>query len=124
MNVKYFKNLIGITFFLLSTLILNGQTKSILPVSPEAAALAKMVEYPVDLNTGIPNIQVPIYDINIGGMSLPVKLTYHSGGFKINEQATRAGLGWSLSSDLQISRTINGIDDLYPPDQLHVFFLN
>lgn len=83
----------------------------IIPVSPEAAALAKMVNYPVNLNTGIPDINIPFYEIKVGGMSLPITLNYHAGGFRINEQATRAGLGWSLSSDLQITRTVNGLDD-------------
>lgn len=83
----------------------------IIPVSPEAAALAKLVNYPVNLNTGIPDINIPFYEIKVGGMSLPITLNYHAGGFRINEQATRAGLGWSLSSDLQITRTVNGLDD-------------
>lgn len=83
----------------------------IIPVSPEAAALAKMVNYPVNLNTGIPDISIPFYEINVGGMKLPIALQYHAGGFRINEQSTRAGLGWSLSSDLQITRVVNGKDD-------------
>lgn len=81
------------------------------PVSPEAAALAKMVNYPVNLNTGVPDISIPLYTIEAGGMVLPVTLQYHAGGFKINEHSTRTGLGWSLSCDLQITRTINGRDD-------------
>jgi len=84
----------------------------IIPVSPEAAALTKMVNYPVNMNTGIPDINIPLYEINVGGMKLPIALQYHAGGFRINEQATRAGLGWSLSSDLQITRTVNAMDDL------------
>ncbi|SFC79323.1 hypothetical protein SAMN05421747_12721 [Parapedobacter composti] len=83
----------------------------VIPVSPEAAALAKMVNYPINYNTGIPDIRVPFWEINVGGMKLPIELVYHAGGFRINEQATRAGLGWSLSSDLQITRTVNGKDD-------------
>ncbi|MBO9594941.1 MAG: hypothetical protein J7599_18705 [Niabella sp.] len=81
------------------------------PVTPEAAALTKMVNYPVDYNTGVPDIRIPFYEINVGGLKLPVDLVYHAGGFRINEQATRAGLGWSLSNDLQITRTVNGKDD-------------
>ena len=94
-----------------------GQTNNITrehnvtPVTPEAAALAKMVNYPINHNTGIPNISIPLYEIKTGGMVLPIELVYHSSGFKINELAGRAGLGWSLSCDLQITRTIYGEDD-------------
>jgi YD repeat-containing protein len=84
------------------------------PLTPEAASLAKMVNYPINYNTGLPEIKIPLYEIKTGEMSLPIELTYHAGGFKINEQASRSGLGWSLSCDLQITRTINGGDDLNP----------
>lgn len=90
---------------------LLAQPSDLLPVSPEAAALTKMVEYPINMNTGVPDISIPFYEINVGGLKLPITLQYHAGGFRINEQATRTGLGWSLSSDLQITRTIKGLDD-------------
>lgn len=82
-----------------------------LPVTPEAAALAKMVNYPISYNTGVPNINIPFYEISVGNLKLPIQLDYHAGGFKINEKSTRVGLGWSLSCDLQITRSINGLDD-------------
>lgn len=82
------------------------------PVAPEAAALAKMVNYPVNLNTGIPDISVPLYNLKIGEINFPLTLNYHAGGFKTGERATRSGLGWSLSADIQITRTVNGADDL------------
>lgn len=80
--------------------------------TPEAASLAKSINHPVNMNTGIPEISVPLYSVEIGGLVLPVTLNYHAGGFKINELAGRYGLGWSLSCELQITRSINGGDDL------------
>ncbi|TJZ61997.1 hypothetical protein FAZ15_05655 [Sphingobacterium olei] len=95
------------------TKLLIAQPNNIVPVSPEAAALTKMVNYPINLNTGLPDISIPFYEINVGGLKLPIALEYHAGGFKINEQSTRSGMGWSLSSDLQIARTVNGLDDFF-----------
>lgn len=85
--------------------------KEVMPISPEAAALNKVVGYPVNFSTGAPDISVPLYTVESGDLKLPIKLNYHPGGFKINEQSTSVGLGWSLSSDIQISRSINGLDD-------------
>lgn len=85
-----------------------------LPVTPEAAALAKMVNYPINYNTGVPNINIPFYEIQLGSLKLPITLNYHAGGFKINEKSTRTGLGWSLSCDLQITQSVNGTNDLVP----------
>lgn len=90
---------------------LSAQPNKIVPVSPEAAALSKMINYPVNLNTGIPDISIPLHEITAGKLVLPITLQYHAGGFRINERATRSGLGWSLSSDLQITRAVNGLDD-------------
>lgn len=80
--------------------------------TPEAASLAKSINHPVNMNTGVPGISVPLHTIDIGGFTIPITLNYHAGGFKINELAGRYGLGWSLSCELQITRTINGTDDL------------
>lgn len=91
--------------------VLGQERNSIVPVTPEAAALAKMVNYPVNLNTGVPGINIPFYTIKIGGMELPITFEYNASGFKINERSTRVGLGWSLSTDLQITRSVNGLDD-------------
>ncbi|MCD2425924.1 hypothetical protein LQ567_24285 [Niabella pedocola] len=101
-------------FLIVNYFIAGGQQNNFTAVTPEAAALAKDVNYPVNYNSGLPDIRIPVYDINVGDLKLPVDLVYHAGGFRINEQATRAGLGWSLSSDLQITRTVNGKSDFAP----------
>ncbi|TJZ53587.1 hypothetical protein FAZ15_16250 [Sphingobacterium olei] len=81
------------------------------PVSPEASALIKQTEYPVDLSRGLVNISIPLMEMGIGDLVVPVALSYHAGGFRKDERATRVGLGWSMSCDLQISRVINDKDD-------------
>ena len=84
--------------------IVYAQEKRITPISPEATALTKMVNNPVNFFTGIPDISIPLYEIKAGGLTLPITLQYHAGGFKINEKSTRTGLGWNLSCDLQITK--------------------
>lgn len=93
----------------------NAQQQHWIPTSPEAAALTKAINYPINYNTGIPNIGIPLYEIEAGGMKLPISINYHSGGFKIHERASNVGLGWALSSDIQITRTVNGLDDFLGP---------
>lgn len=55
----------------------QGQTQSITPVTPEAAQFAKMANYPLSMNTGVPNIGIPFYTIDVGGMMM--KLAMRSG---------------------------------------------
>jgi hypothetical protein len=85
---------------------------NIVPASPEASALAKSINFPVGYNTGVPNISIPFYEIKAGGgMSISLGMSYNAGGFKINERASDIGLGWSLSTNIQISRAVEGGDD-------------
>lgn len=90
---------------------LMAQHQNIVPVTPEAAALAKANNYEVSMNTGVPNIGVPFFEISSGNLKLPVGISYHAGGFRVTERSTSVGLGWSLNCELQITRTINGKDD-------------
>lgn len=107
-----------IRFSLHTTVVLGSylptmaQNQSITPASPDASAFAKMANYPVSSNTGLPDISIPFYTIHSGDLQVPITLFYHAGGFKINEKSGSVGLGWSLGTDLEISRSVNGLDDL------------
>jgi len=108
-------------FLLLSSLISFSQenilkepsllNKIKLPPSPNAAALGKYGEVPVSQFTGIPNINIPLYEVKEGVLSLPISLNYHSSGFKVGEMASWAGLGFSLNAGGVITRVIQGKPD-------------
>ncbi len=85
-------------------------TKAI-PASADAAALGKYGRVPVSTFTGIPNISIPLYTIKSGDLTLPVSLTYHAGGIKVEETASSVGLGWALSAGGSITRTVRGTPD-------------
>lgn len=69
-----------------------------LPPSPQASALARYGEYPVSLATGVPEISIPLYDIRLGGYTLPVSISYHASGIKVDDVASTVGLGWVLNA--------------------------
>jgi YD repeat-containing protein len=85
-------------------------TKTI-PPAPTAASLGKYGDVPVSYYTGIPNINVPLYEARSGDISVPVSLSYHAGGIKVEEIASWVGLGWSLNAGGVITRTVRGIAD-------------
>ncbi len=86
-------------------------TNSFTPVSPQVAALSKYVDIPVTYFHGIPNIQIPIYEIDVNGFKLPISLSYHSSGVKVAETSSEVGLGWVLNAGGFIKRTIKGKPD-------------
>lgn len=85
--------------------------KQILPTSPEAAALGKFGEIPVGSYTGTADVSIPLYSINTGGVTVPISLSYHTSGIKVEEEATNVGLGWSLEPGGSIIQIVNGKSD-------------
>ncbi len=87
--------------------------KGIIPPSPQAAELARYAEYPIGYSSGIPSISVPLYEIQLGGFSLPISLSYHASGARPDQMPTCVGSGWSLNAGGAISRTVLGKPDMY-----------
>jgi hypothetical protein len=80
-------------------------------VSPTAASLGKYGDIPVSKHTGIPEIEIPIYTIKNGPLELPISLSYHASGLKVEEEASWVGAGWSLNAGGVITRTVVGAPD-------------
>jgi YD repeat-containing protein len=106
--------------FILSFLIFFGASdvihaqvnlENIIPISPNAAAVARYGEVPVGYFTGIPNISIPIYTIKTKTMALPLSLDYHAGGNKVEAIASWVGLSWNLSNIPSISRAVKNQPD-------------
>jgi len=87
------------------------ELKQIVPLSPNAATMAKYGEIPVGHFTGVPNINIPLYTIKSGTLELPLSLNYHAGGNKVEAIASWVGLGWSLGALPSISRSVRGLPD-------------
>ena len=100
-------------FLSLQIICLQGQPLAprVIPPTPEASAYAKYGEFPVSTYTGIPQISIPLHQIHLESLELPITLNYHAGGIKVEELASRAGLGWTLQAGGLISRTMRGLPD-------------
>ncbi len=79
--------------------------------SPKAMDFEKYGNIPISTYTGTPNISIPIYTIQQGDIQIPISLSYHASGVKVEEEAGEVGLGWVLNSGGIISRTIYGYND-------------
>lgn len=83
------------------------------PSAPNTASLGKYFDVPVNMSTGVPSIQIPLYVIKTGGITIPITLSYHSAGNKVNNAASWVGFGWDLRCGGVISKQVNGLDDFY-----------
>jgi hypothetical protein len=89
----------------------NPSLTKTIPPSPNAASLGKFGEVPVSNYTGVPQINIPLYEASSGDISIPISLSYHAGGIRVEEIASWVGLGWSLNGGGVITRTIRGVAD-------------
>ncbi|MEM6685686.1 MAG: hypothetical protein AAF617_07860, partial [Bacteroidota bacterium] len=92
---------------------------TVIPSSPEVSSILRYSEVPVSYYNGIPNVGVPIYTLQGRELAAPINLSYHAGGHRVNEEASRVGLGWSLSAGGQISRVVKGLPDDYVNGFIH-----
>lgn len=107
----YKKSLAGILmFFAVSNLYGQGMP-NVTPPSPNAAAFSKYGNIPVSQYTGVPNISIPLYEINIRDIKIPISVSYHASGIRVGDEASRIGLGWVLNAGGLISRNIVNVDD-------------
>ncbi len=83
----------------------------IVPPSPNAASLGMYGNIPVGHYTGIPRINIPLYEIISGNIHLPVGLSYHASGIKVAQESSWVGLGWTLNAGGVITRSVRGWDD-------------
>ena len=81
------------------------------PTSPQAESFGKYGDIEINPSTGIPNISIPLYEINHRGYKLPLILKYNPQPLKPGYNHDVYGLGWGLSVNSCISRTIEYVPD-------------
>ncbi|NDV58946.1 hypothetical protein [Bacteroides sp. 519] len=107
----------------------NGQSlMPIIPTSPQAESIKRYGEYRVNNAMGIPDVSIPLYEIDHRGYKIPLILRYTPQPLKPGYNYDVFGNGWSLSANSCISRTIESIPDEWSgfkieTDKLSRFYL-
>jgi YD repeat-containing protein len=83
----------------------------VIPPSPEASSLGRFGQVPVSLYTGVPQISIPLWTVKEKNLTVPLSITYHAGGNRVADVASRTGLGWTLAGQGVISRSMRGLQD-------------
>ena len=84
------------------------------PLPPNTASIQKFGDYTVNLATGVPDISIPLYNVQEGELSLPIVLRYHASGHRIDELASWVGWGFNLDVGGAVNRSINALADDKP----------
>lgn len=113
------KKLLFFVFTVLVSIALNSQETDpssfltqLIPNNPDVASLGKFGDIPVNQYNGTANISVPIHTINFEGLNIPISINYNTSGVRVDQEASLVGLGWNLNAGYNITREIQGFDDL------------
>lgn len=77
-----------------------------IPSSPQAEAFQRVGEYTVNNAFGMPDISIPLYEIDHHGYKIPIALRYIATPLKPGYNYDVTGHGWALTLGSCISRTI------------------
>lgn len=96
---------------------INGQdqirsdVQNIIPPSPSVSGLMKFEEIPVSNYTGIPDVTIPLVNLQTLSKQISINLKYHPSSIAADEVSSDVGLGWNLSYGGSVSRTVQGYAD-------------
>ena len=105
----------------------NKSIASVIPASPQAQLFDQYLNHTIDEASGVPDIQIPLYDIHLKEITIPITLTYNASGIKYRQFDGEVGVGWNIhSTGYRISRTINGRPDdqfpMYKEDEISKYY--
>lgn len=90
-----------------------------IPASPQATAFQRVGDYQVNNASGVPDISIPLFELDHHGYKMPITLRYLPTPLKHGYNYDVTGHGWALNLGSCISRTIESW-----PDEKYDFKLN
>lgn len=93
------------------------------PKVPEVYQMDKYGNLPINLYTGRPNINIPLYTIELGDIKIPLEIQYNSNGIRVDEEASRVGLGWYMDMPM-ITQEVNGFNDFNFVNKMPDYYTN
>lgn len=105
---------IQLSIFALSLMYTTFSAQNASLPEPTTGSLSNYVNTAISPATGVPNIGIPIYQLESSNKKFPVNisLSYHVYNAKSNVPASEAGQGWSLFTSGVITRQVsNDVDE-------------
>lgn len=88
-----------------------SKSDTYVPVSVEASSLFKRTPESMDYARGRATISIPLYEIRTSSFTLPITLSYTTGGIKVTQPNGSVAVGWTLNAEPMITREVRGLRD-------------
>lgn len=109
------RKIFAISLFVFSNFMLYAQQgteiPNFTPPSPEAAAITQYGNQEINESTGKTALNIPIHTYTVGGINVPIGLSYVGSGVKVNAPNTWTGVNWTLNAGGVITRVVNDDPD-------------
>ncbi len=81
-------------------------------MNPNSFEMTRFGLTPVNQYTGKASVSFPMFEMQLDGKSVPFSLSYDTGGVRVSQEATWAGLGWNLGGIPVITHQIHQKSDI------------
>ncbi|RQP08894.1 MAG: hypothetical protein EAS48_09235, partial [Chryseobacterium sp.] len=89
---------------------LEGEINTV-PPNPESLSRTQSYSATVNEHRGIPQVSIPLYQLNEGDLNFGLTLKYVKAGVKLTDVPSEVGMSWILESGGIINRVIRGMAD-------------
>lgn len=88
----------------------------VIPLSPQSQLFNQYINHEITEYNGLPEINIPLCEVEIKGVKIPITLSYHAGGIKYRQYDGDVGVGWSINAGgYRVTRSIHGKEDEIQP---------
>jgi hypothetical protein len=67
------------------------------PIPSSVYEFQRFGDFSANEYKGLANISIPIHEVKVDDVSIPIQANYFTGGIKVNEEAGIIGLGWNMN---------------------------
>lgn len=108
-------------YVLLNLVLLHNKLHlNYIPESSVSSNFSRYGEIPIDISTGVPKIEIPIYTVKYGSLEVPISFfSYHASGIKVCDVFNEAEIRWVLNCGGIISWQIQRVPDDHRDSQIN-----
>ncbi len=79
--------------------------------SPNVTSFQKVNNIATNEYTGRAEINIPLYEVKSGDITVPISLSYNTSGVKVNDIPSSVGCNWSLNAGGNVSKIVKDRED-------------
>ena len=93
--------------------VVNASINAYNVASPNVASFQKVNHIATNEYTGRAGVNIPLYEIKSGDITIPISLSYNTSGVKVDDIPSSVGSNWALNAGGSISKIVKDREDFH-----------